>query len=62
VLREKVPIYSPGIGAQGGEIEAVFEAGCNYGIVGRSIYDSKNPSNAAAAIKDEINEVLQRIA
>jgi orotidine-5'-phosphate decarboxylase len=62
VTKGRVPIYSPGIGAQGGDVEAVFEAGCSYGIVGRSIYESKNPDNAAAAIKDEINEVLQRIA
>ena len=57
----KVPIYSPGIGAQGGEIEAVFKAGCRYGIVGRSIYESDNPGNAAATIKDEINRILERL-
>jgi orotidine-5'-phosphate decarboxylase len=58
----KVPIYSPGIGAQGGETEAVFEAGCAYAIIGRSIYESDNPDSAAAKIKDEINRILERLA
>jgi orotidine-5'-phosphate decarboxylase len=56
----RVPIYSPGIGAQGGEIEAVFDAGCRYAIVGRLIYESDNPETAATKIKDEINRVLER--
>jgi len=47
ILGEKVPIYSPGIGAQGGEIKSILEAGTRYFIVGRSIVHSDNPSESA---------------
>jgi orotidine-5'-phosphate decarboxylase len=60
--KEKVPIYSPGIGAQGGEIEAAFKAGCKYAIVGRSIYESENPDKSAGEIKDKINRTLEHLA
>jgi orotidine-5'-phosphate decarboxylase len=36
-------IYSPGIGAQGGNPHDALDAGANYLIVGRTILDSKNP-------------------
>jgi len=50
-IREKVGndflILSPGIGAQGGKIEEVMESGANYVIIGRSIYCSNDPREAA---------------
>ncbi|WXG43385.1 MAG: orotidine 5'-phosphate decarboxylase [Promethearchaeati archaeon SRVP18_Atabeyarchaeia-1] len=61
VTKGRVPIYSPGIGAQGGEIDAAFKAGCEYAIIGRSIYESDSPENAAAEIKDKINGVLSKL-
>jgi orotidine-5'-phosphate decarboxylase len=60
--KDKVPIYSPGIGAQGGEIESAFKAGCKYAIVGRSIYESDDPDKAAGEIKDKITRVLEHLA
>jgi orotidine-5'-phosphate decarboxylase len=51
-LGEKTPIYSPGIGAQGGEIKAALEAGARYLIVGRSIMQAENPAKTAKEIRD----------
>ena len=47
VLGEDVPIYSPGVGAQGGSAEAAIKAGTNYLIVGREIVSAENPAEAA---------------
>ena len=52
ILREKVPIYSPGIGAQGGEIKSALEAGARYLIVGRAIISAQNPAESAKQIKE----------
>jgi orotidine-5'-phosphate decarboxylase len=52
-LREIVKdlkILCPGIGAQGGDVRKVVEAGADYVIVGRSIYNSKNPKKTAKEI------------
>ncbi|WXG45994.1 MAG: orotidine 5'-phosphate decarboxylase / HUMPS family protein [Candidatus Atabeyarchaeum deiterrae] len=58
-IRDQVPIYSPGIGAQGGEIREAFDAGCKYAIIGRSIYESEDPSRAANEMRQKINGVLK---
>ena len=47
VLGEAVPIYSPGVGAQGGGVEAAREAGARYLIVGREITHAQNHAEAA---------------
>jgi orotidine-5'-phosphate decarboxylase len=47
ILSEKVPIYSPGIGAQGGSAEDTVKAGATYLIVGREIISAENPTEAA---------------
>jgi orotidine-5'-phosphate decarboxylase len=51
VLGESVPIYSPGIGAQGGAAETAVKAGARYLIVGREITLSENPVEAAEKLK-----------
>ena len=50
ILRNKIPIYSPGIGAQGGKAVSALNAGANYLIVGRSITLSKNPNETARTL------------
>jgi orotidine-5'-phosphate decarboxylase len=52
LLKAKVPIYSPGVGAQGGDVEAAVKAGAQYLIVGRTIVEAKNPEKTAEQIRD----------
>jgi orotidine-5'-phosphate decarboxylase len=52
ILGKNVPIYSPGIGVQGGEIKAAMDAGAHYLIVGRAIVQSENPAKTASEIRD----------
>ena len=47
ILGEKVPIYSPGIGAQGGAAETALKAGASYLIVGREITLAQNLTEIA---------------
>lgn len=61
IAGDKVPIYSPGIGAQGGEIREAFKAGCRFAIVGRSIYESEDPGKSARETKERINQVLRQL-
>jgi len=53
ILQGKVPVYSPGVIAQGGSPKEAVKAGANYLIVGRAIYDSNNPKESARSIRDE---------
>ncbi|MEM2454693.1 MAG: orotidine 5'-phosphate decarboxylase / HUMPS family protein [Candidatus Bathyarchaeia archaeon] len=57
ILRGSIPIYSPGIGAQGGDIKRAVSAGSHYLVVGRSIVEADDPSKSARSIRDIINEV-----
>jgi orotidine-5'-phosphate decarboxylase len=52
ILGQKIPIYSPGIGAQGGEIESAVKAGARYLIVGREITLSEDPAKTAKKVRD----------
>jgi len=40
-------ILSPGVGAQGGDARKAIDAGADFVIVGRSIYNAKDPYKAA---------------
>ncbi len=60
MLSEKIPIYSPGIGAQGGKIESALKAGARYLIVGRTITLSENPGETAKRIRDLANECNEK--
>ena len=52
----EIPIISPGIGAQGGDLEKVLEilSDDDYIIVGRSIYNSENPKESAKMYKEKL--------
>ena len=54
ILGDRVPIYSPGIGIQGGKIEPVIKAGARYLIVGRTITLAENPAETAKFIRDVV--------
>ena len=51
ILEDRVPIYSPGVGVQGGDIESTLMAGARYLIVGRAITLAENPAEAAKTIR-----------
>ncbi len=57
VVGEKVAIYSPGVGAQGGSAETALKSGANYLIVGREITLAVDPAKAASELLDSINGV-----
>lgn len=49
----KAKIFSPGIGAQGGEAKQALRMGADYLIVGRLITDSPRPAEAARSLAEE---------
>jgi orotidine-5'-phosphate decarboxylase len=54
ILGDKVAIYSPGVGAQGGGAAIAMNAGSDYLIVGREITMSPDPAEAAQRILGQI--------
>ncbi len=57
ILRENVPIYSPGIGVQGGKAETALKAGTRYLIVGRDITLAQNPAEIAKKLNASTKHV-----
>lgn len=57
VLGQNVPIYSPGVGAQGGAAETAVKAGSNFLIVGREIISAADPATTARRINDSVKWV-----
>jgi len=57
VLGDKVAIYSPGVGAQGGAAATAMRAGSDYLIVGREITMAPDPAEAAQRILYSIKGV-----
>ena len=57
ILGEKVPIYSPGVGAQGGAAETAVKAGASYLIVGREITMAADPAKAASQLCDSVKGI-----
>jgi len=52
-------ILSPGVGAQGGSAADTIRAGADYVIVGRAIYESGDPAEAARKLAAEIGGALR---
>jgi orotidine-5'-phosphate decarboxylase len=52
-----LPVYSPGVGAQGGDAERAIRNGANYLIIGRSIVESRQPAKAAREIQNRISSI-----
>jgi orotidine-5'-phosphate decarboxylase len=57
ILGDKVAIYSPGVGAQGGGAQAAIRAGANYLIVGREITMAQDPAEVAKNLCTQIKRV-----
>lgn len=53
IIGERI-IISPGVGAQGGSAGAALQAGADYLIVGRSIYEAEDPAGSARKLLDQI--------
>jgi orotidine-5'-phosphate decarboxylase len=46
-----LPVYSPGVGAQGGDARQAVESGSDYLIIGRSIVQAKDPAAAVRGFR-----------
>lgn len=53
-------ILAPGVGAQGGSASDAIAAGADAVIVGRSIYEARDPARAAREIADEIHSASSK--
>ncbi len=56
IVGQSLKILSPGIGAQGGSPGDAVAAGADFEIVGRAIYRSADPADAAKGIAEAIAE------
>jgi orotidine-5'-phosphate decarboxylase len=54
VAKQSIPVYSPGVGTQGGDLEDAIKNGADYLIIGRSIIDAEEPARAAKEMQDRI--------
>ncbi len=54
LLKGRIPIYSPGIGAQGGDAKCALNAGATYLIVGRSIIATEDPADTAKKLHEAV--------
>jgi orotidine-5'-phosphate decarboxylase len=50
-----IPIYSPGLGPQGGNIKNAAISGADFFIIGRSIIGSKYPLKTTKSLQHQIN-------
>lgn len=56
-VSRQLPVYSPGIGAQGGDAGKALRSGADYLIIGRSIVEARQPAKIAKEIQDKILSV-----
>ena len=50
-INNKLNIFSPGVGTQGGKVESVLTAGSDFLIVGRTILNSQKPKEIAKKLQ-----------
>ncbi len=55
--KREIPVYSPGVGAQGGDAERAIRSGASYLIIGRSIAQSSDPARTAREIQAKISSL-----
>jgi orotidine-5'-phosphate decarboxylase len=55
--KDRIPIYSPGVGVQGGNIKQAANSGTDYFIIGRSIIGSKDPLKVAKTLQHQLVRV-----
>jgi len=58
ILGNSVPIYSPGIGVQGGDVDLAMKAGTKYLIVGRIVINALDPVETLKGIKKVAQQYL----
>ncbi|MFH1039121.1 MAG: orotidine-5'-phosphate decarboxylase [PVC group bacterium] len=58
IVGEELMIVCCGIGAQGGAFGRAIEAGGDFEIIGRAIYEAEDPARAVREIKDAIASFL----
>jgi len=54
ILENKAIILSPGVGVQGGNFGDAVKTGADFEMVGRTIYDAKNPKETAKEIYEKL--------
>lgn len=59
ILGNNVPIYSPGIGAQGGDVDLAMKAGAKYLIVGRTVMQAPDPVETLKGFKKVVQQYLE---
>lgn len=59
-VRKTIKIFSPGIGPQGGGPDTAVEAGADFVIVGRSIYEAKDPRKEVLAMYSLLERAYER--
>ena len=58
-VSRQLPVYSPGLGAQGGDAGKALRSGADYLIIGRSIVEARQPAKIAKEIQDKILSVRE---
>jgi len=58
IVEDEIPIYSPGVGVQGGDIEVAIKAGAKYLIIGRSIYSAEDPREASRTFRERVRKLM----
>ncbi len=58
IIGRDMTIAAPGVGSQGGHLGDAILMGADYEIVGRSIYESKDPGETARQIRSQLKDRL----